>query len=185
MRKTTAMAAVLLLGIVRLFAQASKDDSDVGTDAFFRRFAESVEVVSGGFMAGAKIKITIAGETHFDMAGQEGRGLNVVAIHDGDIALYEQFDFYAEDDVSERFHDAIMNLPRGAFVVIAASDDASSKFTEKAAQAIRRLGGECDLSKNFRWSYYLIGRKGLAPGEAIEAWSAEELVYPARRPAAK
>ena len=146
-------------------------------DSSFHQFLSSVHVVSGGFKAGPRVLISVAGESYLDIAGEEGRGLNVIAFHNGTVVLFEQFDFYAEADASQRLSKAIDGLPDGAFVVMAVCDDASSNFDRKARLAIKKVGGQSDLSQNFRWSYYLIGRKGLKPGEAVEAWGPGEMIH--------
>jgi len=57
-------------------------------------------------------------------------------------------------------------LPRGTVVILAVCDEATQAFNARAQQGILSVGGKIGLlNQPYRCSYYLIGYKGLAPGE--------------------
>ena len=65
-------------------------------------------------------------------------------------------------------------------VVLAVRHDGAASFTERAQAAIRSVGGKIGLYGQPQMnSYFLIGRKGMLPGQAIEKSSPGPLTYPA------
>jgi hypothetical protein len=73
-------------------------------------------------------------------------------------------------------------LPKGCLVILAVCDEATGQFNPRAQKAIESVGGKIGLLRRpFRCSYYLIGRKGLRSGDAVEQISKQKLVYPPPR----
>lgn len=137
-----------------------------------------ISIISAGKPHGNAAFIRIDGKTYVDVQDSKGRGLNLVALHNGNVVINERFDFLKGGGVVNRFVQVIDRLPRGAFVVAAVCDSPGSHFNEQAANALNKLGGTIDLTGRKRSSYYLIGMKGLPKGEAIEEAKYEKLVYP-------
>ncbi|RIK24165.1 MAG: hypothetical protein DCC52_12630, partial [Chloroflexi bacterium] len=75
-------------------------------------------------------------------------------------------------DASRRLVEFINALPNGEIVAGAAIDDASQALTPEAFAALQTLGVAGDVRAQFRAGHAFIGRKGLAPGQAVEDLSA-------------
>lgn len=101
----------------------------------------------------------------------QGIGYNMVALDPktGSILDRRTFNTFSVGRASRDMADWIEALPDGALVVLAVRDEASTKLTEEAVDALRLLGLEGDLRGRFRWSHAAIGAKGLLPGQGIES----------------
>lgn len=144
----------------------------VNDNPAFQAFLASVRAESGGFHAGPSAVILLGDAIRVD----GGRGLSMVAVVEGEVRIRDTYDTYADHDESLRLIQDIKELPYGAFVVLAARDDATRRFTGSARSALLRLGARRGLyGLPYRSSYLLIGIKGLPPGQALERFGMEKV----------
>jgi hypothetical protein len=158
-----------------------------------KAFAKTVVLLSAGFYNGNRMSIAIDGKTIIAGSatasrGPGRRGITMVAVHDGEVVVAKSFNTStgsAGDSVA--FAAAVDALPKGTYVVLAGADNVARRFSGVAQKALGTLGGKISLlpidGKYQRFvAYYLIGQKGLEPGEAIEKLDAKTmnppLVYP-------
>lgn len=137
----------------------------------FEKYAEFVDVVSGGYENGNWAFIKTGGKVFLDnrIRAQSEAGLYVLAISKNTVVLNEQYNTFIDNNAARQFKEGIDDLPKGTFVVVAVKDEATKRFTEEAQQALRNIGAEEGLlGQPFRTSYLCIGMKGLQPGKAIE-----------------
>ncbi len=152
----------------------------------FAQFSKRLKVHSAGLDHGNDVRIAVESKVIVEGKGFDRdknkanrRGLNVVAWHKGKIVLSEVFDTYASKDASERFAKAIGDLPRDAYVVIAACDEPMQNFTDAAQTALGQIGAKTGLSgQPAHTAYILIGVKGMAEGKAIEVIGPTSVDYP-------
>jgi len=132
-----------------------------------------LHVVSGGKEHGDRASVMVNGIE----SAENKRGYSVVAIHpeQGYVLWADVFDTDASREESRRLTEALRRLARGAIVVAAVKDEASSALTDEAVLALRSLGGRKDIRGRYRVSHLLIGVKGAAPGTAIEEVGARPL----------
>ena len=98
------------------------------------------------------------------------RGYNVVALNPaGAVLAGESFDTHLDPLASQRLADFIAALPEGSIVAVAVADEAAMNLGEEAVSALRSIGAAGDLRGKFRWGHAIIGVKGAAPGQALEA----------------
>lgn len=141
----------------------------------YRSVLRGVEIVSAGHAAGPASDIRLGRKAR--MRGT--RGLAVVALYNREVLIEETFDTYAELSESTRLIEAIRELPYGAFVFMAARDDATRRFSGAADSALLRLGAKAGLrARPYRSAYLLAGVKGLMPGGAVERSDGERVAYP-------
>ncbi len=137
-----------------------------------------VQIHSAGFNGGSKVKIALNTLPVID-GGAERHGLNVVAFDKGKVLLKEVFDTSKDAQAANRLHDAISKLPKGALVIAAACDEASSMFNARALSAIKLIGGKTGLfGQPHRSAYYCVGLVGLDEGYALEQVAPATLDYP-------
>ncbi|NLE75723.1 MAG: hypothetical protein GX605_03080 [Chloroflexi bacterium] len=100
-----------------------------------------------------------------------GRGYNLAALEPASGAVWaaSSFDTFADEGESQALAEFIAGVPQGYIVAAAVNDEASLHLTEEAVQALGTVGGQTDLRGRFRWSHAVIGVKGAAPGQALEA----------------
>jgi hypothetical protein len=141
-----------------------------------QKLAKIVKLTSEGLPYGNSATIRINDKLLVE-ADESDRGLHVVT-YDRGKTRYERFNFIFKKSDVDRFVDYIGKLPKGTGVVIAVSDSPGIYFDQRASKAISSLGGIVDLTGKRRWSYYLIGIKGMGPREAIEDLGQKPLRYP-------
>ncbi len=146
-----------------------------GDNLAFQRFLELVRVTS---VAGPGGAAEIALGPAFRYKG--GRGLSVVALHRRDLVLQRTYDTYARESEGAAFARDIRELPYGSFVVVAVGDEATRSFPGTAQSALFRIGASAGLRPQpYRSAYYLIGVKGMKPGEGREAAGTDAVAFPA------
>lgn len=100
-----------------------------------------------------------------------GRGYNLVVIgpDSGDCLEQATFDTFSDEEASRKMLDFVKQLPDGVIVAAAVRDEASLRLQPEAVEALRLIGARGDLRGRFRWSQAVVGVKGAAPGQAVEA----------------
>ena len=100
------------------------------------------------------------------------RGYNLVALTQENPPRYElkNFDTCGSPEANDHLANWIDSLPENTLVLGAVQDDASSSFSQKSFHALRKLGCKFNASNHFRWSHSFLGRKGIAPGQAVESY---------------
>ncbi|MDH7484982.1 MAG: interleukin-like EMT inducer domain-containing protein [Anaerolineae bacterium] len=98
------------------------------------------------------------------------RGYNIVALDSvGRVLASGSFDTHLDPQASPRLADFIAGLPEGSIVAVAVADEASLNLGAEAVSALESIGATGDLRGRFRWGHAVIGVKGAAPGQALEA----------------
>jgi len=158
-----------------IFSSATTALADATTDARILGGTGAVApvdiaVTAAGFDAGKFGEIFVAGKNQIPAT----RGYHLVAINpqSGRVDAVGAFDTFADKDASRRLVEFINALPNGEIVAGAAIDDASQALTPEAFAALQTLGVAGDVRAQFRAGHAFIGRKGLAPGQAVEDLSA-------------
>lgn len=123
-------------------------------------------VLSGGFDHGNRVSVLVNG---VEMAAAQ-RGYNVVALdlRSGRVLWTDVFDTNTSVDESRRLARAIGELAPDTLVVAAVQDEGSAALSPDAVAALRSLGSQEDIRGRYRVSHLLVGRKGAAPGTALE-----------------
>jgi hypothetical protein len=128
-----------------------------------------IAVTSAGSHAGMFIS-TAALEDKF------ATGLNVAILDetDGSLLHAETYGTHDTTAAADEFAALIEDLPIGALVLVAVKQDAAACLTDRAKRACATLGslGVWNLRPGSAWA--LIGRKGAAPGCALEMWGTSE-----------
>ncbi|QUG75484.1 DUF1983 domain-containing protein [Erwinia sp. E602] len=85
------------------------------------------------------------------------------------IASFARYDVFGSAATGKALSDAIAALANGTQVILFTADEPRT-YAYTVAAAIESLGGTADLVSGlvYRSAYVLIGRKGMAPGTAIE-----------------
>ncbi|MDH3584556.1 MAG: hypothetical protein OER86_10110, partial [Phycisphaerae bacterium] len=164
---------------------------DVPKNATLAQFKQLVRIVSAGnspaLRREVRNRMSIAIGDQSIMAGRgygDGgigyRGINLVAVHEGELVTRGTFDFYGDRQAPARFAGVIESLPAGTLVAIAVADEASRLMTDEARAAIRSLGGQKGPSSTLHAAYILVGQKGAEPGQAVELIDVKggPIVYP-------
>lgn len=135
------------------------------------RSKANIVIHSAGLDAGGDL-----GFAHIYVNGKDvikgQRGLNVAVIDpgSGNVQQTARFDFAADTTAGARLLDFTKGIADGQIVALAVMDDASHHFDANAAQALRLIGAQADLTGRLRNSYAAIGVKGAAAGTALEQW---------------
>jgi hypothetical protein len=126
-----------------------------------------IAVTSAGYLAGKFASLTFSGRQVYETK----RGFYLMAIDPqySNAPTLQMFDTFRDESESARLADFIRGLPPGTIVAGAVCDDASSRLTLNAVDALRTLGASFDLRSRFRASYAFVGVKGAGAGTAIEA----------------
>jgi hypothetical protein len=127
----------------------------------------SVLARSAGEETGAFAHLYVNGQ---DVARGE-RGYNLAALDpaDGRVLASAVFDTFADAAASERLAAWVRELPEGAIVAGAVSDEASTNLGQPAVDVLQAVGVRGDLRGHFRWGHAFIGIKGAGPDTALEA----------------
>lgn len=151
-----------------------------GPDGGLSALLREVKVVSQGHNVGDRLMIAYKGKTIIDASsGQGTTGLTLVTIRNGQTSQPVTFDTCGSRQASDRFADTVAAVPAGTLVILAVRHDGATSFTQRAQDAIRSIGGKIGLLNQPQLnSYFCIGRKGLAPGGAVERNSNKPLAYP-------
>jgi hypothetical protein len=139
----------------------------VGQTGRFLRYQVSVE--SAGYLVGNRASIRLADQA----TPITERGLTLVVLDQRapKARATSSFDTFADPAAPQRLKEAVDKLPADTVVVLLAKDDAASQWRQAHDGIIRQLGGQASLVGHYRASYALIGSKGAAPGQAMEALS--------------
>jgi hypothetical protein len=130
---------------------------------------------SGGNVSGFNVaKIQFDGKVATPSTGFK-RGLNV-AVVTGNKAKSQNYDFYADKEAPDRFVKDMKALPAGTVVAVALCDTAAEGFSPDVADALASIGGTINLKVKNRWSYILIGYKGITSG-AVEQCSDQYIKF--------
>jgi len=118
----------------------------------------SIVIRSAGEEQGAFGHIYIRGKNE----SPNLRGYNIVVFNPqtNQVEARANFDTFASKQESERMAHFIAQIPDGAIVAVAASDEASYRLTEEGVNALKSLGAQVDLRGKFRWAHALLARKG-------------------------
>jgi len=173
-----------LLPLATVFAAASsweKDAPAVGRTIGQTGVQAAVNIVvrSAGLEAGGDF-----GFAHIYVHGRDvsphRRGYNLAVIdpQSGRVEATGHFDTFdpASTQASIALMDFIRAVPTGHIVAAAVADEASHNLTEGAVDALRSIGVATDLRGRFRSGHAVIGVKGAAPGQALEASGRERPV---------
>ena len=100
-----------------------------------------------------------------------GRGYNVAVIHpeSGAVERTAAFDTHLDEAASQALASFVGSVPPGYVVALAVADEGSRLLSQKAVDALRRIGSAGDLRGKFRWGHAIIGLQGASPGTALEA----------------
>lgn len=139
----------------------------------------NIVVRSAGLEAGGDF-----GFAHIYVNGRDvsphRRGYNLAVIdpQSGRVEATGHFDTFdpASTQASIALMDFIRAVPTGHIVTAAVADEASNNLTEGAVDALRSIGVATDLRGRFRSGHAVIGVKGAAPGQALEASGRERPV---------
>ncbi len=135
---------------------------------YFSQVAGNLKVTSAGYGCGNLARISFKGKDLL-VTSNSNRGINIVIFRRGLVKSVSHFDTHARTKDSQEFADAIKAMHRGEMAAITVCDEAVDNFTENAQKAIESIGGRLGLYKQkSRCSYYCIGFKGMAKGQAIE-----------------
>ena len=141
--------------------------------------AVNIVVRSAGLEAGGDF-----GFAHIYVNGRDvsphRRGYNLAVIdpQSGRVEATGHFDTFdpASTQASIALMDFLRAVPTGHIVAAAVADEASHNLTEGAVDALRSIGVATDLRGRFRSGHAVIGVKGAAPGQALEASGRERPV---------
>ncbi len=126
-----------------------------------------VEVFSAGFNDGNFARVSVNGQA-IVQEGYRGHNLAVLNEISGQVMDIRHFDTYSSSSEADNMAHYIQNLPTGRIVLAAIRDEGSAKMTENAYLALESLGSQLARSVQNRDSWAMIGKKGAAPGSAIE-----------------
>jgi hypothetical protein len=141
--------------------------------------AVNIVVRSAGLEAGGDF-----GFAHIYVDGRDvsphRRGYNLAVIdpQSGRVEATGHFDTFdpASTQASIALMDFVRAVPAGHIVAAAVADEASHNLSEGAVDALRSIGVATDLRGRFRSGHAVIGVKGAAPGQALEASGRERPV---------
>ncbi len=133
----------------------------------------SIYVESAGEESGDFAHIWVNGRDAIGaQAGEPGYFAVVIERETGRIETVRHFDTLADAAAAEVLAQFIASLPAGQIVAVAAADEASLALSAEAIAAFNSIGAQGDLRDHFRWGHAIIGVKGAAPGQAVEALGA-------------
>ncbi|MBN2382391.1 hypothetical protein JXQ70_05860 [bacterium] len=128
----------------------------------------SIGLVSAGMNYGgcgvSRINVPLRDYSHHT------RGFNVAYIDGskGTVLRHEVYDTCEFEAESERFARDLDELEQGTIVAAVVHDDGSNKYNDHLERSLASIGGQYSLRRKFRYAYAIIGRKGWAPGTALE-----------------
>ncbi len=131
-----------------------------------RQWRDRLSVQSGGYLDGNSARLFRSGKE----AGYGYRGHNLWRIdpRDGRLVEGRNFDTYSAKAQADSMAAWIQRLPAGTLVAAAIRDEGSVSMNEAAHLALESLGSALTRSVGTRDSWALLGRKGAAPGSALE-----------------
>jgi hypothetical protein len=136
----------------------------------------AIEANSGG--AADFAFITVGEGDEAEDGSVHSPGYNVAVVHPGSGELLERRGYDTTPGGSEAqataLADFIGAVPEGRIVVVAMQGDGAALLSEKAAAALRSIGGQVDPRGTSGWSHSIIGVKGAASGTALEAAGPED-----------
>jgi hypothetical protein len=138
----------------------------------------NIEVLGDYFTTPAEIAIdALPRSTRLQIGGhvwgcRMGYTLAVVA-PDGRVDEVRTYNTSWDEQASHALASRIRAIPEGWTAAVATNYDASRALTADAVEALATLGMVTDLRGRFRVNHAGIGRKGAAPGTAVEQAAAE------------
>ncbi len=127
-----------------------------------------ISVFSAGFYSGHSCVISKDGTNLLSNTFFAGMGIVVfdpITMHVDTSAWFQMFN---EPANVQALANLIYSIPNGKIVVMGVSDDARNNNFGTTSAAIHTLGGIKINNLQYRGSWAMIGRKGAAPGEALE-----------------
>ncbi|MCP3904396.1 MAG: alpha/beta fold hydrolase [Planctomycetes bacterium] len=144
------------------------------------RYADTTDVVSGGFTVGSPLRVALGDHVAFDAIPQAPAtaGLYVLAVDGDRIVLSEHYNTHLAPGAGEGLARDVERLRKGTFVIVAAKDEPTRLFGDRAQAALRSLGAERGLADaEHRTSYLLLGVKGMEPGDGLEKIGMDRLEH--------
>jgi hypothetical protein len=125
-------------------------------------------VRSAGWDHGNTVSIRVNG---LELVPERLRGYWVAGLEPAErrVVGLDVFDTHRAVDESARLAAFVEGLPVGTIVAVAALDETSWQLADPAIRAFRSIGGQVDPRGAFRGAHVLVGVRGAAPGEALEA----------------
>jgi Interleukin-like EMT inducer len=130
-----------------------------------------IQALSAGRPYGDQVSILVNGQELVAEGPVKPRGYVVAALdaRTGQPVGVRTFDTFARAAESRRMARFIGGLADGTIVVAAVRDEAGGQLEEEGVRALGSIGAREDLRGRFRMSHVVIGVKGAAPGDAVEA----------------
>jgi hypothetical protein len=112
-----------------------------------------------------------------DAIADGGRGWNILLFdpQTQEIIGHRNFDFYGgRENAVRECYEFLSNVQADTVVAIAVKDDGASHITDALLQLLKQFGGSSRVARDFQFraSFAMIGRKGMQPGQAVEAYNA-------------
>jgi hypothetical protein len=154
-------------------------DPDDKYGAELARYASFSKIVSCKPHAENNLLISIGDHTFYDNVYNcpAKAGLYLVAILKNKVVLQRHYNTYFAPGASLGLAMDINNLPNGTFVAIASNNEATRYLDKRGQDALKSLGSKTGFTKIEGASYFCLGVKGLARGQAIENLEMRELKY--------
>ena len=128
----------------------------------------SVTVRSTGYGKGESAIINVNGMAHTISK----RGINIVLLAENSCETegISVFDVFSSAEISSQLANFVRNIAYGRIVAVTVWDTAtvSNRLTEEAKVALESIGSAFIRNVQHRDAWALIGRKGIAPGSAVE-----------------
>ena len=97
-----------------------------------------------------------------------GITISVLAENACEVESTFTFDTHTSNPDAEDLANFIWCIPYGRIVVAVVEDTASNSLSENAKQAMESIGSSLVRNISYRTAWVIFGKKGLAPGSAIE-----------------
>ncbi|MFH1196010.1 MAG: C25 family cysteine peptidase [bacterium] len=150
----------------RSFLKSENNQLLVGEDTV------TISVLSAGWYAGGTCGISRNGINELLNSFFAGMGIVVFNPNTLDVEYSESYSLFDNAPNAQALADYLNSIPVGKLVVMGVSDDGQHRLSTALKDAIKTLGSTKIDSLVFRSSWAIIGYKGSAPGDCIEAYRA-------------
>ncbi|MFA6025184.1 MAG: C25 family cysteine peptidase [Ignavibacteriaceae bacterium] len=128
----------------------------------------NISVLSAGWYAGATCLLSKNGTNLLSNTFFAGMGIAVFNETTLEVDTVDWYQLFGNPTAVQKLADFINAIPVGKIVAMGVADDARNNLSANLINAIKSLGSTKIDQLQFRGSWAIIGKKGGAPGSAIE-----------------
>ena len=151
------------------FANQYKNGVDFhGSTLMLSNDSINISILSSGFYAGGSCLLSKNGVNLLSNTFFSGMGIAVFNETTLEVDAVDWYQLFGSPSAVQKLADFINSIPQDKIVSIGVAGDATNNWSANLINAIKTLGSIKIDQLQFRGSWALIGKKGGAPGSAVE-----------------